>query len=114
MDTRLFIPEWSSNRDKEPDAQIVATIAPMTGGELRRLLITSMDSSGKPDIKKAQATIYGIVEKRVVELTNCADILDEPILNGKDVVERGEQGLLDELYAAITEASVLRAGLKKN
>ena len=55
-----------------------------------------------------------IIQTRVVEVIRCHDILDRPITTGKDLVDAAEQSLLDEVIGALTKASVLRDGLKKD
>jgi len=114
MKTRDYVPSWGGNRDRDEADQMVVTLAPMTGGELRKVMMGSLGNGGKVDLKKAQATILNIIETRIVSVTNCVDILDEPIVNGTDVIEKSEQGFIDELYSALTERSTLSEGLKKS
>lgn len=112
-DVRRYVPEWDGNRDKEEVEQIVLHLAPMTGGELRAIHRAAIKSDGQVDINKAQASIERIIKTRVVRAEKCLDILDREIDNGSELWERAEQSLIDEAYAAITEISTLRAGLKK-
>jgi hypothetical protein len=112
-DTRDYIPKWQGNRDLDESEQVVLTIAPMTGGELRKIHRAAISKDGKVDWTKAQAAVEEVVRKRVVSIENCIDILDRPIQNGEQLMDHGEQFMIDEAYAAITEASTLRSGLKK-
>tara|TARA_R100001510_G_scaffold27255_1_gene23995 strand:+ start:100 stop:465 length:366 start_codon:yes stop_codon:yes gene_type:complete len=110
---RDFVPEWNDNRDKDEADQVVVKLAPMTGGELRSVHRSAVTKDGKVDFDKAHQAIEKIIRKRVSNIENLVDILDEPVTDGSQLWDRAEQGLIDEVYAAITEASVLREGLKK-
>lgn len=112
-DIRRYVPEWDGNRDRDEGGQIVLHLAPMTGGELRAVHRAAIKSDGKVDLNKAQASIERIIKARVVKAEQCLDILDREITDGAELWERAEQALIDEAYAAITEISTLRAGLKK-
>ena len=111
-DIRRYVPEWDGNRAQEAQSQIVLHIAPMTGGELRAVHRAAIKSDGNVDFKKAQASIERIIKTRVVSAEGCRDILDREIHDGEELWDRAEQALIDEAYAAITEISTLRAGLK--
>ena len=110
---RDFVPEWNDNRNLEEGSQIVVRLAPMTGGELRSIHRSAISKDGKVDIEKAQKAIESVIRKRVSSIENLVDILDEPVTDGSQLWDRAEQGLIDEVYTAITEVSVLREGLKK-
>ena len=60
-ETRDYIPEWQGNRDLPDDEQMVMTVAPMTGGELRKIHRSAISREGKVDITKAQDAIEGVI-----------------------------------------------------
>ena len=113
-DVRRYVPEWNGNRDRDQNDQMILHLAPMTGGELRAVHRSAIKSDGQVDINKAQAPIERIIKTRVVRAERCLDILDRDIDDGEQLWERAEQALIDEAYAAITEISTLRSGLKKD
>lgn len=113
FETRDYVPEWNNNRNKPEPGQIVAELAPMTGGELRAAQRSSVGRDGKMSLKAAEKAIENIIKNRVLGLENCSDILDSPIQNGTELWERGEQKLIDEMYSAITEISTLSEGARK-
>ena len=112
-DVRRYVPEWDNNRDRDEGEQIILHLVPMTGGELRAVHRSAIKSDGQVDINKAQASIERIIKTRVVCAERCLDILDREISDGEQLWERAEQALIDEAYAAVTEISTLRSGLKK-
>ena len=89
-DVREYVPDWNDNREKPESEQIVLELAPMTGGELER-----------------------IIKARVMGITNLSDILGRPVVNGEELWDRAEQPLIDEAYNALTEISTLSKGMKK-
>lgn len=112
-DVRRYVPEWDNNRDRDEGEQIILHLVPMTGGELRAVHRSAIKSDGKVDVHKAQASIERIIKTRVVRAERCLDILDREISDGEQLWDRAEQALIDEAYAAVTEISTLRSGLKK-
>tara|TARA_R100001510_G_C7653730_1_gene212105 strand:- start:2366 stop:2725 length:360 start_codon:yes stop_codon:yes gene_type:complete len=113
-DVRTYVPAWDGNREKAAEEQILIKLVPMTGGEYRAAQRAAVGPDGNMSLSSAQAAVDRIIQTRVVEVIRCHDILDRPITTGKGLVDAAEQSLLDEVIGALTKASVLRDGLKKD
>ena len=103
-----FVPEYGDNRELPDEEQVIVSLCPMTGGEFRAY--TRSVNSKKNNLEKV---VERIVKERVLEVTNYTDIRGNHISNGQDLFDRGEIGFVDEIFSALTEISVLKAGLRK-
>jgi hypothetical protein len=112
LDLVEYVPEHEDNRDSE--APWWVKISPMTAGEHRKYLkAANMKLNGDSSANKAIDVLAKIFKERVPEVSNLTDIRNRPIANGEELFENGEQSQIDEIYAALTKASKLRAGVKK-
>ena len=65
-------------------------------------------------MRKAENVVKRIITERVVAIENYTDIKGVPIETGKELFERGEPALIDEIYEALSSISKLKRGLRKN
>jgi hypothetical protein len=109
-DAVLYVPEHGDNRHLPDDEQIFVKIVPMTGGEFRRYTRAAT-------LKKNQTNLEKVVEKiiveRVLEVQNYKDIRDKTVSTSEEFFEQAEVALIDEVFSALTEISVLKGGLRK-
>lgn len=106
-----YTPEVDENRESETPWTI--SFAPMTAGDNRRYLAAAM-SNGKDSIQKALTVLRKIFTERVTEVSGLKDIHGGAISTGLEFYEQSEQTYIDEVYEAMTKASILRGGLKKS
>tara|TARA_R110000824_G_C15230416_1_gene678498 strand:+ start:3359 stop:3706 length:348 start_codon:yes stop_codon:yes gene_type:complete len=104
-----YIPEHDDNRDLPEDEQVSLTIWPMTGGEFRAYT-RSVNTKKSGNLEKV---VERIVVERVSEVRNYTDIKGVPVETGKELFDQGEISFVDEVFAALTEISTLKGGLRK-
>ncbi len=109
-DAILYVPEHGDNRHLPEEEQICVKIIPMTGGEFRRY---SRAATLKKNQTALEKVVENIVHERVLEIENYRDIRDNPVTNAEEFYERAEVALIDEVFSALTEISVLKGGLRK-
>ena len=112
LDLVEYVPEHEENR--ESDDPWWVKISPMTAGEHRKYLkAANMKLNGDSSANKAIDVLAKIFKERVSEVSNLTDIRNRPIVNGEELFENGSNPKSNEIYAALTKASKLRAGVKK-
>ena len=112
-DVVTYIPEADDNRfhDKPWSVDLV----PMTAAEQRKYLMTvSSSKEGAQRVKQANSVLGRIFRDRVVQVHNLTDIRGREITTGEELFDRSETEYIDEIWAALTKASQLRGGLKKD
>lgn len=108
----LYVPDVDDNRHSEPDEQWWVELLPMTAAEQRKYLtaVSSKDSSNK--VRQANKILARIFRERVLAVHNLMDIKGRAITSGEELFENSETEYIDDVWGALTKASMLRAGLK--
>ena len=106
-----YVPEAFGNRDDEDP--VTVTIKPMSVAEFREWATSSSAAvRGKGGDRRAAKLADKVLRERVKSVANYR-IGEAPIATGADLAERGEVDIVNEVFKAITDISVLSEGLKK-
>tara|TARA_R110000824_G_scaffold169764_2_gene346901 strand:+ start:601 stop:951 length:351 start_codon:yes stop_codon:yes gene_type:complete len=109
-DAVLYVPEHGDNRDLPEEDQMFVKIIPMTGGEFRAYSRSATMKNKKPNLEKI---VEKILLERVLEIQNYSDIKNVVVTTAKEFFEQAEVALVDEVFSALTEISILKGGLRK-
>jgi len=109
-DVVTYVPEADDNRHQEEPWEV--DLVPMTAAEQRKYMMAAAGAKDANKMKQANAVLARIFRDRVLRVVGLLDIRGQAIETGAELFERSETEYIDEIWAALTKASTLRAGLK--
>lgn len=104
-----WLPSIDGNRDSEDPVSM--ELRPMSAEEYRAATRGIALGSGKQALARAQRVVQRIITERVRNVKNYS--IGGPIVTGEDLAKRGEVDIVDEVFEALKNISVLGDGLKK-
>jgi len=122
-----YVPKFGNERFRldndlmdEGEEPLAVRLRPISASEFRRLSLSAADAKAMERIAKgADADEIGgelagrVIASAVLEVRGYEDVKGEAVTTGRDLVDRGEAGLVNEITVVIQDHAQLSDGVRK-